>query len=537
MNITAGARTDSGARDNNEDSLAVLTNHQGNLRADCIMIIADGMGGRAYGERASASAVESIRATLAELLSVSAAEKPPIQDALATALRRANSLVYDLAAVNPGRQPMGTTCTTAVIAEDKLFIAHVGDSRAYLLRDDILRAITTDHSFVAEQMRAGHLSDHDARRSRFKNVITKAVGIEPTLQPDIDGHALREGDAVLLCTDGLTGTIDEAGITQIVLQSRDPQTTCDYLVEAAKRAGAKDNISVIAVYVGEPAFIPTAKTKEPLRTPKNVDGPARRPRPPRLPVKASSPKAVEKASGSERAERFLNETATDAPEGRARVASPVLLLLAGLLLGAVVALASLIGGHIVRVTSSPPYFAPFIKSAAKPVVVDLSTVGYMAPSPILYKPLRTDFLQATDGGYLVATQQGRLLLVNPAGQIARTYPGPLGVAAPPTPTSVPANSSVTAAPPADATVVPPVGIVADQQGDLYRSDPAKRSIDKYRPDGSFLRTIGAGELANPGALTVAVNGDIFVVDNGRLVIVRARPTVPSAVPAGSPGRS
>src|SRR5579883_2413413 len=186
MKISAGARTDTGTRDNNEDSLAVLTNHKGDLRVDCVMIVADGMGGRAYGERASSAAVDSIHKTLKELLAVNAPEAPPVPDALATALRRANSLVYDLAENNPGRQPMGTTCTTAVIAEDKLYIAHVGDSRAYLLRDDILRPIPTDHSYVAEQIRAGHLSDHDARSSRFKNVITKAVGIEPTLQPDID---------------------------------------------------------------------------------------------------------------------------------------------------------------------------------------------------------------------------------------------------------------------------------------------------------------------------------------------------------------
>jgi protein phosphatase len=531
MKITAGARTDPGARDNNEDSLAVLTNHQGKLRADCVMIIADGMGGRAYGERASSAAVDSIRNTLTELLAKSAPEAPPIQDALATALRRANSLVYDLAAENPGKQPMGTTCTTGVIIEDKLHIAHVGDSRAYLLRDDILRPITTDHSYVAEQIRAGQLSDHDARSSRFKNVITKAVGIEPTLQPDIEGHVLRDGDALLFCTDGLSGTIDEAGITQIILQSHDPQTTSDYLVEAAKRAGAKDNISVIVVFIGEPAFAPIVKKKEQVRSLKAVPNISRRPRIPRpAHPEVSASKPIEEETVTARTERFLQEESQEKPESAPRKPLGAPLFVLGLLLGIVAAVASLVGAHIVRLSSHSPYISAAVKAMPKPVAIDLSNLSYAAPAPLLYKPLRQDFIQPAPGGYLVATPQSRLLLVNSKGQVLIYYPTSVSIPAPSAP-----SATTPGAPSTPPPAVQPAGIAIDRQGDLYKSDPVKRSIDKFRYDGTFSRTIDAGELVNPGALVVAENGDIFLIANGRLTLVRAQPQAANSPAKASGG--
>lgn len=522
MKITVGARTDTGTRDNNEDSYAVLTNHQGTLRADAVLIVADGMGGRAYGEKASSNAVDSVRATLSELLAVNAPEQPPIQDALATALRRANSLVYDMAAENPGRQPMGTTCTTAVIAGDKLFIGHVGDSRAYLLRDDILRPITSDHSFVAEQMRQGHLSDHDARRSRFRNVITRAVGIEPTIQPDIEFHVIKDGDVILVCTDGLTGMIDEAGITQILFQSRDAQVACDYLVEAAKRAGGKDNISALVAFVGEPVLVtPKAPPARPVSTARNGADKAKGPRQPRTltPAQKSEAAKVSEESGSARAEKFLDDIGTESQPRRMAPLAGVVLFIAGLVVGALLFAAFLVSGHVVQTVSRAPYLAPYEKPVVKPAAIDLATVNYAAPAPLLYKPLRADFLQQAPGGLLVMTTQGRLLLASTSGQLIRTYPGSFA----PTPTPTPAPTPGQAAPPA-APKPAAIGVAADRQGDLYRADPAKRALDKFGPDGKFQRTIDAGELTSPGTLAVSDNGDIFVVDNGRLMFIKALPS-------------
>lgn len=539
MIISVGARTDTGTRDNNEDSYAVLTNHQGNLCVDAVLIVADGMGGRAYGERASSTAVETVRATLSELLSVSAAENPPIQDALTTALRRANSQVYDMAAENPGRQPMGTTCTTAVVAGDKLFVGHVGDSRAYLLRDDILRPITSDHSFVAEQMRAGQLSDHDARRSRFKNVITKAVGIEPTLQPDIGLHALKDGDVILVCTDGLTGMIDEAGITQILFQSKDPQLACDYLVEAAKRAGGKDNISALVAFVGQPVFTPIMQKPSPAPDRNGIsEVKTARTRPPRAPREAAasgqespaSPNAVAGESASARTERFLSEEAGNGRPSRPAIPLQAVFFVAGVIIGIAALGIALVSAHVVRTVGHAPYFAPYERHPVAPAPVDLATVNYAAPAPLLYKPLRPGFLEPAAGGFLVMTAEGQMLEVGETGQIVRSYPSALS--GPPATTSAPASGQTAAAP---AKLPPIEGIAADRQGDIYRSNSGKKTIAKFGPNGAFLRTIDSGELAGPGALAVADDGDIFVIDDGRLTLIKALPApAPTAGAKPSP---
>ena len=232
MDVSLGAKTDAGRRENNEDAVLVLRSPNGELGADAVIVVADGMGGRAFGEDASSTAVKTVKATLLQLLKPGPA-MPPVSDALATAIRRANSDVFELARSKSGQKGMGTTCVAAVIAGDTLTIAHVGDSRAYLLRDGLLRRLTEDHSYIHDQVKSGNLSDHDARTSRFRHVITKAIGIDATVNPDIQSHKIAEGDCLLFCTDGLSNTVDEAGMIQIMSRARTTQEAIEDLVDAA----------------------------------------------------------------------------------------------------------------------------------------------------------------------------------------------------------------------------------------------------------------------------------------------------------------
>ncbi len=181
MNVTAGAKTDPGQRPNNEDRYAIVDTRRRALRADGVLIIADGMGGRSFGEQAAATAVETVEETLAEMLDSRQEGEVVIGDALASALRKANARVYEMARADEDRKGMGTTCVAAVIEGEMLYVAHAGDSRAYLLRDGELTQLTDDHSYVAEQVRAGAITEEGARKSRFRNIITRAVGIDPAL--------------------------------------------------------------------------------------------------------------------------------------------------------------------------------------------------------------------------------------------------------------------------------------------------------------------------------------------------------------------
>jgi serine/threonine protein phosphatase PrpC len=250
MNISIGARTDIGGRDNNEDCLAVLDRERVSMRADAVLVIADGMGGRANGEEASAIAVKVVRETLMDLLNPSTEHRlPPAEEMLATAMRRANSAIYDLAQEFPETDGMGTTCIAALVSEGIFTLAHVGDSRAYLIRDNTIQPITSDHTYVADQVRAGNMSAEAAKTSRFRNVITRAIGISPTVEPDFETISLLDTDTILLCTDGLSNTLDESQILGVVSPNETVQGATNALIECAKAHGVRDNVTVIAVRI------------------------------------------------------------------------------------------------------------------------------------------------------------------------------------------------------------------------------------------------------------------------------------------------
>jgi serine/threonine protein phosphatase PrpC len=230
-------------RDHNEDSL--LCNDRLRLYA-----VADGMGGHLGGEQASRMAVEVLEREMElRLVPPDDGPKPPsVAEALREATLLASRAIYESAQTIPERAGMGTTLTSLCFHGGSLSLCHVGDSRAYLFRDGRARQLTEDHSWIQEQVRAGLLSPGDAIISRFRNIITRSVGFEPTVVPDLFTMPVEPGDCYLICSDGLSNyfSVDEIGR---VLASQFYGEAGPALVEIANERGGDDNITCVVVYV------------------------------------------------------------------------------------------------------------------------------------------------------------------------------------------------------------------------------------------------------------------------------------------------
>ncbi len=209
-------------------------------RHGALLVVADGMGGSRAGEVASRLAVESvIRAYQA------AAGQDPVAD-LAAALHAANHVVHGQSVNHPEMSGMGTTCTAAVVRRDELFLAHVGDSRAYLVRDGAIRQLTQDHSLVAQLVEHRHITPEQAKVDPRRNVVTRSVGVAPEV--DVDGARLEDplaaGDTLVLCTDGLHGLVEDAEIARLA-GGADLERACGALIALANARGGPDNITVV----------------------------------------------------------------------------------------------------------------------------------------------------------------------------------------------------------------------------------------------------------------------------------------------------
>ena len=227
-----GSRTDIGClRDHNEDSLVVTPP---------LFAVADGMGGHAAGEVASEIAVR----VLSEL-----APEHPDGEALGRAIEVANRAVIQAAREGRGRQGMGTTMTAAMLEGERLVIAQVGDSRAYLLHQGKLQQLTRDHSLMADMIEAGQLTPEEARTHPQRSVITRALGSDPHLQPDLYEINVETGDRLLICSDGLSGMIFDDQIENTLRRVQDPQRCASQLVNEAIAAGGHDNVTVIVADV------------------------------------------------------------------------------------------------------------------------------------------------------------------------------------------------------------------------------------------------------------------------------------------------
>ena len=227
-----GSRTDIGClRDHNEDSLVVTPP---------LFAVADGMGGHAAGEVASEIAVR----VLSEL-----APEHPDGEALGRAIEEANRAVIQAAREGRGRQGMGPTLTAAMLEGERLVIAQVGDSRAYLLHQGKLQQLTRDHSLMADMIEAGQLTPEEARTHPQRSVITRALGSDAHLHPDIYEINVETGDRLLICSDGLSGMIFDDQIENTLRRVQDPQRCASQLVNEAIAAGGHDNVTVIVADV------------------------------------------------------------------------------------------------------------------------------------------------------------------------------------------------------------------------------------------------------------------------------------------------
>jgi protein phosphatase len=245
----SAARTDVGMkREHNEDSF--LVNEDLGL-----FVVCDGMGGHAGGETASRLAVQTIEKELisAKLrtddpfsVQVPLAESP-LAGALREAVEGACAAVFRSSRANPELAGMGTTCITLLVHGDHALLGHVGDSRAYLVRDGEVFQLSEDHSLVNEQVRAGLLTEEEARHSRLKNIITRSVGFEEDVLVDVLGVETRAGDRFLLCSDGLSNLVETDEIRDALAQD-DLAQVPELLIQLANSRGGDDNITVVAVH-------------------------------------------------------------------------------------------------------------------------------------------------------------------------------------------------------------------------------------------------------------------------------------------------
>ena len=234
-------------RDHNEDSF--LVNEDLGLYVVC-----DGMGGHAGGETASRLAVQTIERELLgarlrpddPLSSAAPLAETPMAAALREAVEGACAAVFRTSRANPELAGMGTTCISLLIRDQQAIVGHVGDSRADLVRDGEVHQLSEDHSLVNEQVRAGLLSEEEARHSRLKNIITRSVGFEEDVLVDVLGVETRAGDKFLLCSDGLANLVANDEIRDSLLQN-DLDEVPARLIALANERGGDDNITVVAV--------------------------------------------------------------------------------------------------------------------------------------------------------------------------------------------------------------------------------------------------------------------------------------------------
>jgi serine/threonine protein phosphatase PrpC len=262
MTIELFAAVDPGrARSNNEDSVALDD-------AVSLAVLADGMGGYNAGEVASNMATGFIRTELGRWLreASSQATEAEVRRAMDICVDNANRAIFNAANSNPQYAGMGTTLVVAVFRGNRLLVGHVGDSRAYRLREGRLQQITRDHSLLQEQIDAGLITPEQAAFSANKNLVTRAVGVEDTVLLETHPHDVQPGDTYLMCSDGLSDMLDDASIAQLLQANDSLDATGRALIDAANDAGGKDNISVILVRASGGAN-PSMRSWWPFRRP------------------------------------------------------------------------------------------------------------------------------------------------------------------------------------------------------------------------------------------------------------------------------
>ena len=241
--LSVVGRTDVGLlRANNEDAFVTMPERG-------VAAVADGMGGSASGEVASAVFAEAVREVFSDRPGPGEGEPAAL---VAETFRRANERILRMAGENPEHRGMGCTAELLVFHGGQYVAGHVGDSRCYLFREGALAQITVDHSLVQDQVAKGLLTPEEANSHSFKNVILRAVGVEDALAVDLIRGDCRSGDLFLLCSDGLSDMVDDGRIAETLARSLPLAQKANRLVELAKMAGGRDNITVVLCEVGKP---------------------------------------------------------------------------------------------------------------------------------------------------------------------------------------------------------------------------------------------------------------------------------------------
>ncbi len=247
--LQAAGKTDIGVvRTNNEDNFGYDT-------FTGIFVVCDGMGGQAAGERASKIAVDTVLAYFSEASKdsddrVVGATFDGVSEranSLARAIQLANQSICEEAASNPAQTGMGSTIVAVLVEGNFFSVAHVGDSRVYLIRGGTIQQLTNDHSLLGEQVRRGLMTAEQAEQSALQNVIVRALGSEDIIESDLADHELLPGDVILLCSDGLTRKMKDEAILDIVTHHPELNDASVQLIEAAKAAGSDDNITCLLV--------------------------------------------------------------------------------------------------------------------------------------------------------------------------------------------------------------------------------------------------------------------------------------------------
>lgn len=504
-----GLRTDTGQqRTLNEDSAETF-----DLPGmDAAFVVCDGMGGLRAGDLASREAVRVVREALTETFSAAkGGTSPELLAALAEALRRANDAVNALhsgggegddptiplagsgegsplrrqAAETGAGALMGTTCVAGLVRNQTLYLAHAGDSRAYLWRGGQLTRLTEDHSFVAERVRAGDMTEAEAKVSKFRNMITRAIGIDADVEPELRREPLAPGDLVLVCSDGLTTMVEDKEIAGLLGSQQTmraaPERIAEILVDAANKRGGADNITVLIVRVqGDPGG--------------NM------------------------ASASPRGSVTSGVVDIDAPERNRHISPIAWLLLGAAVLAALTALVlyllpgarqgalSLLGGSS-AVGAGPALAGGKTggRTVITPLTADFTRIVYSQPEPFTKFLARGDLLSYSpgEGLYFVAAASGKVACLTRTGEVLRSVES-LEMAeserTPATPTSI--------------------FMTSDLQGNVYFSYTKRRVVEKKGTDGRLLARLSGFE--KPEAIAVDEDGNLYVVDFNQIKILRAR---------------
>ncbi len=294
LRLAVGELTDVGRRrERNQDNVTHFVPADADLltRRGALFVVCDGMGGHAAGEIASEIGVRTIRETYFQ------ESDEDVVTALARAIRAANTAIYEHAREHLTHSGMGTTCVALALVGGRGFFANIGDSRAYILRGGTLRQVTLDHSWVAEQVRAGILTEAQARVHAHRNVITRSLGTQPDVTADLFIEDMHEADRVLLCSDGLHGYVVESEI-QHAIEEHEPEPSVRHLIDMANANGGPDNITAVVVNLLEvPAITDELILPDTIKLPRDVPpdneitipdaAPEPVPAPERVPVAAS----------------------------------------------------------------------------------------------------------------------------------------------------------------------------------------------------------------------------------------------------------